>query len=607
VANNGYVKSVGYSTITTDFHMLFDIGSTYNWVMGGGCAVGTYNPGAVAQPWTPSHWYVASCSGSTNYTYPEGNVTGCSFLQNVTFDGMLVFNDQIAAGQTAQSVVLQNQTLIMASSVQNDIPTNLYSSSSDGYYGLGLSNGNCTFLDGLVAAGYTNQRSFSMFMTLDPYGADYYSEIVINGNDSRYTKSNNWTTLPNANPNSWSITVSNASVGANLLANTSSTAHLSSVNPKIVMPPAYYTQVLQQLVASGLTCNNGGGVAPIVCQCTDGDYSTFPSLNIMSGSANFSLDPLYYVYYDAANYYGSNPTEQVNVANSFMMPTNQTRSSKRSKSLNESHKNKTRSNKSANHTKAMNPSKISNASKAAKPLSKTNNTNTNNTITNSSNISTTSKIMMNKTKSLNQSNATNKSKIVKKVRIIEAELGEDTDDTDTDDSDDSEDDGSDDDSSDYSDYSSYDEWTSDYSDSEDDDYFSEDDIYYGTYGYSYPVYYNNPIIIYNGGYYTANKQTVGDLCHIQIDTSASYNTTPTFDNTQDWILGAPFMQAFYTQFDADNLTVSFAEASQPIHFWHHVDHSRWWIWALVGTGVIGLVICCYCTNSKKGYGGYNNF
>jgi len=53
----------------------------------------------------------------------------------------------------------------------------------------------------------------------------------------------------------------------------------------------------------GINCMYFSNVGKIGCQCEEGDYSVFPTLYMTLGGQSFSINPLYYVFYDPSTPY----------------------------------------------------------------------------------------------------------------------------------------------------------------------------------------------------------------------------------------------------------------------------------------------------------------
>jgi len=95
------------------------------------------------------------------------------------------------------------------------------------------------------------------------------------------------------------------------------------------------------------------------------------------------------------------------------------------------------------------------------------------------------------------------------------------------------------------------------------------------------------------------------MCYLNLGNAGNLPSVGDFNNSTDWILGLPFLQAYYTLFNASSLEMSFVDASQPIHLWHKAKSSSNLVTILLIVGgtivVIGLVwwILSVCQKAQK--------
>lgn len=134
-------------------------------------------------------------------------------------------------------------------------------------------------------------------------------------------------------------------------------------------------------------------------------------------------------------------------------------------------------------------------------------------------------------------------------------------------------------------------------------YYGGGAIIYGLFPYSNSYTYNSSTVITQGPIHLQPEALFNDLCWLNIQPLllASENNI---------ILGAPFLQSYYTLFDAENMRVGFVQAHQPVSFElisasssPAESTSSNMKWFIIGGGILAFVIlmitCAYCMNAQQ--------
>ena len=293
--NFGYDSNIFIGSLNAAFNMQFDTATSLIWIPSSSSSDKYFLNKFNCSESTTCHF---DTNNLTNYIYPQGVLSGYQVTDTIKFPKGYLLDEN--------SLTLP-MPLILATDID---PIFDKICTGDGVFGLGLGlDETQSIIDILYNENLIQSRWFSLFLTNDPYYSDSLSELIIQGYDPTYVEQgSSFIYLPIANPNLWSINISNFSIGYmnnNTFkpVNPSVYGILASANSNIGINPDDLQNLWDVIVNYyNNTCNYNNTIG-YFCYCEKGNINTFPNITITSGNLIFTIPSSQYISYSNGKFY----------------------------------------------------------------------------------------------------------------------------------------------------------------------------------------------------------------------------------------------------------------------------------------------------------------